>query len=172
MKETIWYAWGASTLGSFLVAISNQGVVALEFGNEDGSLVQDLKNRFPDASLVTDAVVMDAVVGKVVGLIENPASETTLVADLRGSEFERRVWEVLQRIPVGETTTYGDLASELGIPGKAQDVGAACGANTIAVIVPCHRVVKKDGTVSGYRWGVKRKLALLRRENLAHFHLT
>jgi AraC family transcriptional regulator of adaptative response/methylated-DNA-[protein]-cysteine methyltransferase len=172
MKETIRYAWGTSTLGSFLVAVSERGVVALEFGSENGSLVEDLKRRFQDADLVMDAASIAGVVVKVTDLIEDPGSRTALVADMRGSDFELRVWEALQRIPVGETTTYGELASGLGLSRSAQYVGAACGANTIAILVPCHRVVKKDGSVSGYRWGVPRKRALLGREHLANFHLT
>ncbi len=172
MQEIIRCRWGESTLGEFLIAISEQGVVALEFSSEKGSLEQDLRNRFPDAKLVMAAPELDSVVEKAIALIEDPVANTELVADLRGSDFQRQVWEALQRIPAGKTTTYGELASRLGMPGKAQSVGAACGANTIAVLVPCHRVIRKDGTASGYRWGLTRKLALLGREHVANFPLT
>jgi AraC family transcriptional regulator of adaptative response/methylated-DNA-[protein]-cysteine methyltransferase len=166
IKETIRYAWGVSTLGQFLVAASEQGVVALEFGSENGSLVHELESRFPNADVVMDASVLARVVEKTTTLIEQPASVTSLVADLRGSNFERRVWGALQSIPAGESSTYGELASRLGMPGNAQDIAAACDANTIAVIVPCHRVVKNDGTIANYRWGITRKLVLLVRERV------
>lgn len=172
MQEIIRYGWGASTLGEFLIAVSERGVVALEFGSEEGSLVQDLRNRFPDAKVIMAAPELEPVVEKAIELIEDPLTNTELVADLHGSDFQRQVWEALQGIPAGTTTTYGELASRLGMPGKAQSVGAACGANTIAVIVPCHRVIKKDGTATGYRWGLTRKLALLGREHMVNFRLT
>lgn len=164
MKETIRYAWGQSTLGEFIVAVSGRGLVAVEFGDSRARLKQDLLQRFADADVVEDAAALAGIVGKIIARIEQPHSDGELALDLRGSEFELRVWQALRGIPAGETASYGDIAARLGSPGMAREVGQACAANTIAVLVPCHRVVKKDGSLSGYRWGVPRKRALLEQE--------
>ncbi len=164
MKETIRYAWGQSTLGKFIVAQSGRGLVAVEFGDSRTRLMQDLLQRFTDAEVVEDAAALAGIVEKVVARIEQPHSDGELALDLRGSEFELRVWRALRGIPAGQTASYGDIAARLGLPGMAREVGQACAANTIAVLIPCHRVVKKDGSLSGYRWGVPRKRALLEQE--------
>ena len=164
MKETIRYAWGQSTLGEFIVAVSGRGLVAVEFGDSRTRLKQDLLQRFADADAVEEPTALVEVIGKVVARIEQPHSDGELALDLRGSDFELRVWQALRGIPAGETASYGDIAARLGLPGMAREVGQACAANTIAVLVPCHRVVKKDGSLSGYRWGVPRKRALLEQE--------
>lgn len=164
MKEIIRYAWGESTLGEFIVAVSGRGLVAVEFGDSRTRLKQDLLRRLADAEVVEDAAALAGIVEKVVTRIEQPRSDGELALDLRGSDFELRVWQVLRGIPAGETASYGDIAARLGLPGMAREVGQACAANTIAVLVPCHRVVKKDGSLSGYRWGVPRKRALLEQE--------
>jgi AraC family transcriptional regulator, regulatory protein of adaptative response / methylated-DNA-[protein]-cysteine methyltransferase len=171
MKEIIRYAWGSSTLGEFIVANSERGLVALEFGERSGPLLRELQARLADAELIEDPIALQDTVLRAAALIEHPESGSTLAADLRGSDFERRVWQALQDIPAGTTTSYGELAARLGVPGQAQEVGAACAANTLAVLVPCHRVLKKDGGISGYRWGVRRKRALIEREHLAGFRL-
>ena len=171
VKETIRYAFGTGNLGNFLVASSDQGLVAVDFGGKGSSLVEPLaealRKRFPEENVVKDAASMQGIADRVSELIHNPASESPIEVDLRGSEFEISVWKALQKIPMGTMTTYGDLATEIGAPGRAQDVGAACAANTIAVVVPCHRVVRKDGTIAGYRWGIPRKLMLIEREQRA-----
>jgi len=172
MKESVRYAWGTSSLGGFIAATSSCGLVAVEFGQREGSLTQALERRFSKAELVEDATGLKEIVATVAGLIEHPAAATSLPVDLRGSDFERQVWSALQEIPAGRTVSYGELASRFGGPHLAPQVGEACAANTIAVVVPCHRVLKKDGSVSGYRWGTWRKRALLERECRENFNLT
>ena len=164
MKETIRYAWGQSTLGEFIAAVSERGLVAVEFGDDRAQLKLDLLQRFADAEVVEDAAALAGIVEKVIARIEQPRSDGELALDPRGSDFELKVWQALRSIPTGATASYGDIAARLGMPGMAREVGQACAANTIAVLVPCHRVVKKDGSLSGYRWGVPRKRALLEQE--------
>ena len=164
MKETIRYAWGQSTLGEFIAAVSAHGLVAVEFGDDRAQLKLDLLQRFAEADVVEDHASLADVIDKVIARIEQPRLDNELALDLRGSDFELRVWQALRGIPAGATASYGDIAARLGMPGMAREVGQACAANTIAVLVPCHRVVKKDGSLSGYRWGVPRKRALLEQE--------
>ena len=172
MQETIRYAWGASSLGEFLCAASARGLVSLEFGRRESSLASILQRRFPGAALVEDRATLREVVEKAASLIEHPAQDTGMPLDLRGSDFERQVWCALQAIPAGATTSYGELASRLGVPRLAKDVGEACASNSIAVVIPCHRVLRKDGSLSGYRWGTWRKRALLERECRENFTLS
>ena len=172
MKETIRYAWGTSSLGDFIAAASARGVVALEFGKREGSLTSALGSRFPEAELVVDYTALKEIVEKAASLIEHPAAGASLQVDLRGSDFERQVWWALQEIPAGRTINYGELASRVRVPCLAQEVGEACAANTIAIVIPCHRVLKKNGSISGYRWSAWRKRALLEREYLETFTLT
>ncbi len=164
VQQTIRYAWGDSSLGPFIAAASTRGLVTVEFGNLDQFSIQALRQRFPDADLVETSDALAPTVAELVGLIEQRQAVSDLPLDLRGSDFEVRVWQALREIPPGQTTSYGALAARLGAPAMAREVGAACAANTLAVIVPCHRVLKKDGSLSGYRWGVHRKRALLQRE--------
>jgi AraC family transcriptional regulator, regulatory protein of adaptative response / methylated-DNA-[protein]-cysteine methyltransferase len=172
MKETIRYAWGAGSLGEFIAASSDYGLVALEFGVRDGPLTSALRGRFPEADLVEDSTSLKESVEKATSLIEHPHSGANIPLDLRGSDFQRQVWAALQEIPPGRTISYVELACRIGGPLLAQEVGEACAANTIAVLIPCHRVLKKDGGISGYRWGTWRKRVLLEREYLEHFTLT
>jgi AraC family transcriptional regulator of adaptative response/methylated-DNA-[protein]-cysteine methyltransferase len=172
MEETIRYARGTSSLGDFIVAASARGVVALEFTKRESSVTAALETWFRDAALVEDSASMKDIVEKAASLIEHPAAATGLPVDMHGSEFERQVWSALREIPPGRTISYGELASRLGVPGLAHEVGAACAANTIAVVIPCHRVLKKNGGIAGYRWGSWRKRVLLEREYLDHFSLT
>jgi AraC family transcriptional regulator of adaptative response/methylated-DNA-[protein]-cysteine methyltransferase len=172
MTETIRYAWGTSSLGSFWVGTTDRGLVAVEFGTREGSPASALKDRFPAAEIAEDSTGMKELVAKVASLIEHPMATAVAPVDMRGSDFERQVWAALQEIPAGRTTSYGELACRLGGLHLAQEVGEACAANTIAVVIPCHRVLKKDGSVSGYRWGTWRKRALLEREYLENFSLT
>ena len=164
MQQSIRYAWGDSSLGRFIAASSERGLVMVEFADADALPMQALRLRFPDADLVEAPEAMAQTVAELSRLIDHPQLNSTLALDLRGSEFELRVWQALREIPAGQTLSYGTIAARLGAPGMAREVGAACAANTLAVIVPCHRVLKKDGSLSGYRWGVKRKRALLEQE--------
>lgn len=171
MTETIRYAEGDSSLGAFVVAASASGLVALQFGGID-VLLPELERRFPDATLTADATGLAGIVETARDRIEHPGETADLPLDLRGSAFELRVWDALRRIPAGETRHYGAIAASLGTPRLSREVGQACGENPVAVLVPCHRVVKKDGSLSGYRWGQKRKRMLLEREQKAAFQLT
>ena len=164
MQQIIGYCTGRSALGDFIAAASDRGLVAVEFGDSPETLTQALRQRFAGAEVVEDQAGLADAVARVAALIEHPRTQDELALDLRGSEFEVRVWRALRAIPPGETRSYGQIAAQLGAPKMAREVGAACAANTLAVLVPCHRVLKKDGSLSGYRWGVGRKRALLERE--------
>jgi AraC family transcriptional regulator of adaptative response/methylated-DNA-[protein]-cysteine methyltransferase len=172
MKETIRYAWGMSSLGKFIAASSEYGLVALEFARREGSLTSALTSVFPEAELVEDSASLKETVEKATSLIEHPAAGASVPLDMRGSQFEREVWCALQEIPSGRTVSYVELACRLGGPRLAQEVGEACAANRIAVVIPCHRVLRKNGSISGYRWGTWRKRALLEREYLEKFALS
>ena len=161
--NTIRYAFGDSSLGPFVAALSVRGLVVVAF---DAGLAE-LEARFPGAALVEDQAALSETIGKLAVLIDHPENDTALTLDLQGSDFECRVWNALREIPAGTTTTYGEIAARLGVPRQAREVGEACAANRLAVVVPCHRVVKKDGSISGYRWGVRRKRKLLEREHSA-----
>jgi AraC family transcriptional regulator of adaptative response/methylated-DNA-[protein]-cysteine methyltransferase len=157
------YAFGDSSLGPFVAALSGRGLafVAFDAGRAE------LEGRFPADDLVEDQAALAETIGKLAAMIDHPESDAGLTLDLRGSDFECHVWNALREIPAGTTTTYGEIAARLGVPRGARDVGEACAANRLAVVVPCHRVVKKDGSISGYRWGVRRKRKLLEREHSA-----
>jgi AraC family transcriptional regulator of adaptative response/methylated-DNA-[protein]-cysteine methyltransferase len=161
--NTIRYAYGESSLGPFVAALSGRGLALVAFDAGPA----ELKARFPDADLVEDQVALGETIGKLAIMIDHPENDAVLTLDLQGSEFECRVWNALREIPAGTTTTYGEIAARLGVPRQAREVGEACAANKLAVVVPCHRVVKKDGSISGYRWGVRRKRKLLEREHSA-----
>ena len=166
MLETIRYAFGQSSLGDFLVASSEQGLVAFEFTDQGAATLDTLRGRFPAASLEEDNAGLADVAGKLVALVDHPETDPGIVLDLRGSDYEKRVWSLLREIPAGQTTSYGALAARLGTR-DAREVTEAIASNAIAILIPCHRVIKKDGSVSGYRWGTKRKRALLERERQA-----
>jgi AraC family transcriptional regulator of adaptative response/methylated-DNA-[protein]-cysteine methyltransferase len=163
MANTIRYAFGDSSLGPIAVALSERGLVFLAF--DAGAA--ELEARFPEADLVEDTAALQETIGKLIELIEHPEGDTGFTLDLQGSDFESRVWNALREIPAGTTATYGEIATRVGAPRQAREVGEACAANRLAVVVPCHRIVKKDGSISGYRWGVRRKRALLEREHSA-----
>jgi AraC family transcriptional regulator of adaptative response/methylated-DNA-[protein]-cysteine methyltransferase len=158
------FAVGECSLGSILVAATPQGVCAIEFGDDPDALVRTLQDRFANAQLVGADDGFEQLVAKVVGLIETPAQSADLPLDIRGTAFQRRVWGALRKIRAGTTASYAEIARRIGAPKAVRAVAQACAANTIAVAIPCHRVVRQDGAVSGYRWGVARKQALLRRE--------
>ena len=166
MTETIRYAFGHSSLGDFAAAANDRAVVMVEFGDGVESPAA-LGNRFPQAAVVEDHASMAETLRRVAELIEHPEMTIDLPVELRGSDFELRVWNAVREIPAGETLSYGDIAARIGAPKDAREVAQACAANTLAVLVPCHRVVKKDGSISGYRWGFRRKRALIERERNA-----
>ena len=160
------FGCGDTTLGTVLAAESDRGVAAIFLGDDRAKLRRDLAAAFPGAALIDDAGALSETIAKVVTLINAPQLGTTLPLDLRGSALELAVWEALRSIPPGGTRTYGALAKALPMPATAQEVGAACAANRLAVAVPCHRVVKADGSISGYRWGVQRKRRLVNMEGV------
>ncbi len=158
------FAVGQCSLGAILVAASERGVCAILLGDEPDALVRDLQDRFPKADLIGGDANFESLVAQVVGFVEMPKLGLDLPLDLRGTAFQVRVWEALRRIPPGTTASYTEIAKQLGAPRSARAVAQACAANPLAVAIPCHRVVRVDGSLSGYRWGVARKRALLKRE--------
>ena len=166
MSERIRYAWGISALGDFIAAVSDQGLVAFEFGEPGATMLEALQARFSDAVIEDDRSGLSETVGKLEHLVDCPDKDLGIALDMRGSDYQKTVWTLLREIPAGETTSYGALAAKLGTR-DARDVTEAIGANAIAILIPCHRVVKKDGSISGYRWGVRRKRSLLERERQA-----
>jgi AraC family transcriptional regulator of adaptative response/methylated-DNA-[protein]-cysteine methyltransferase len=158
------FAIAQCALGALLVAASTQGVCAIALGDDADALARDLQDRFPQARLSGDDADFARVVAQVVGFVEAPRIGLALPLDLRGTAFQQRVWAALRAIPPGQTLSYTELAQRIGAPAAVRAVASACAANTLAVAVPCHRVVRTDGSLSGYRWGVARKRALLDRE--------
>ncbi|WP_457104232.1 bifunctional DNA-binding transcriptional regulator/O6-methylguanine-DNA methyltransferase Ada [Methylobacterium sp. P5_C11] len=155
---------GACTLGAILVAATEAGVCAILLGDAPEPLLQDLQDRFPGAEIEGGDPVFERWMAQVIGLVEAPGSGLDLPLDIRGTAFQQQVWEALRKIPVGSTATYAEIARAIGLPTAMRAVARACGANPVAVAIPCHRVVRSDGALSGYRWGVARKRALLDRE--------
>ncbi|SDK99888.1 AraC family transcriptional regulator, regulatory protein of adaptative response / methylated-DNA-[protein]-cysteine methyltransferase [Modicisalibacter muralis] len=161
------FAVGECALGSILVAQSERGVCAILMGDEPDELTHDLQDRFPRAELIGGDAEFERLVARVVGFVEAPGIGLDLPLDVRGTAFQQRVWQALREIPVGETASYAAIAERIGSPRAVRAVAQACAANALAVAIPCHRVVRSDGGVSGYRWGVERKHALLTRERHA-----
>jgi len=164
--NTIRFAIGECALGSILVASSEKGVCAILMGDDPEALARDLQDQFPKANLIGGDDRYEKLVAKVVGFIEAPGIGLDLPLDIRGTAFQQRVWKELQRIPAGKTVCYSEVANRIGFPNSARAVAQACGANALAVAIPCHRVVRNNGDISGYRWGVDRKRALLARERV------
>lgn len=158
------FAVGACSLGAILVASSERGVCAILLGDDPDLLVRDLQDRFPRSSLIGGDHEFEQLVARVVGFVEMPAIGLDLPLDVRGTAFQQRVWQALCKIPAGTTVSYSELACRLGLPQAVRAVAQACGANALAVAIPCHRVVRNDGALAGYRWGVARKRALLEKE--------
>lgn len=161
------FAVGECALGSILVAQSERGVCAILMGDDPEALARDLQDRFPRAELMGGDAEFEQLIATVVGFVEAPGIGLDLPLDVRGTAFQQRVWQALREIPVGETASYGAIAERIGSPRAVRAVAQACAANALAVAIPCHRVVRSDGGVSGYRWGVERKAALLIRERQA-----
>jgi AraC family transcriptional regulator of adaptative response/methylated-DNA-[protein]-cysteine methyltransferase len=162
MNEPILFSTGRCALGIALVAKSERGLCALLLGDDSAALAVDLRQRFPQAE-VREAP-LEPLLSQVATFLDAPAAGLDVALDLHGSEFQKKVWTALQEIPAGSTETYGGIAQRIGAPQSAKEVGEACAANPIAVAIPCHRVVRKDGGLAGYRWGVRRKRALLELE--------
>lgn len=163
-KADIRFAVGECSLGSILVARSEIGVCAILLGDDPDALARDLQDRFPRATLIGGDAEFEELVARVVGLVEAPGLGIDLPLDVRGTAFQRRVWQALQDIPAGSTASYTEIANRIGSPKSVRAVAQACAANALAVAIPCHRVVRNDGSLSGYRWGVERKRTLLQRE--------
>ncbi len=162
--EEIRFAVGQASLGAILVASSKKGVAAILLGDDPDELVRDLQDRFPKACLIGADHDYEAVVAQVVGFVEAPEIGLNLPLDVRGTVFQERVWQALREIPVGKTASYTEVARRIGLPKAVRAVAGACAANHLAVAIPCHRVVRNDGSLSGYAWGIERKRELVRRE--------
>lgn len=158
------FAVAQCSLGAILVAQSRVGVCAISFGDDPDALVRDLQDKFPRANLIGADREFERTIARVIGFVETPALGLDLPLDVRGTAFQRRVWEALREIPAGSRVTYSQIAARIGAPRAVRAVAGACAANVLAVAIPCHRVVRTDGSLSGYRWGVPRKRALLERE--------
>jgi AraC family transcriptional regulator, regulatory protein of adaptative response / methylated-DNA-[protein]-cysteine methyltransferase len=158
------FAIGQSSLGAILVARSPAGVCAILLGDDPATLVRDLRDRFPAAEPDADDPRLQRLVVRAAELMAVPGQDWELPLDMHGTPFQRRVWRALREIPAGQTVSYTDVARRIGAPRSVRAVAQACGANTLAVAVPCHRVVRRDGSLAGYRWGADRKRALLARE--------
>jgi AraC family transcriptional regulator, regulatory protein of adaptative response / methylated-DNA-[protein]-cysteine methyltransferase len=158
------FAIGECSLGSILVAASERGVCAILLGDDPATLLRELQERLPRANLIGADEKFERIVAQVVGLIEAPRIGFALPLDIRGTAFQQRVWRALKKIPPGSTLSYAQLAKRVGAPNSVRAVAQACAANPLAVAIPCHRVVRTDGQLAGYHWGVERKRALLERE--------
>ena len=161
---SIRFAIGQASLGAVLVAATDKGVCAITLGDHPDVLARELQDRFPRAELVGGDAAFERMVAMVVGLVEAPGQRLDLPLDIRGTAFQERVWQALRAIPPGRTATYAEIARAVGQPKAVRAVAQACAANPLAVAIPCHRVVRTDGDLSGYRWGVERKRELLARE--------
>ncbi|MEO8670783.1 MAG: bifunctional DNA-binding transcriptional regulator/O6-methylguanine-DNA methyltransferase Ada [Tahibacter sp.] len=166
-QQDIRFAIGQSSLGAILVARSALGVCAILLGNDPDALARELQDRFANANLIGADREFEQLVARVVGFVESPSVGLDLPLDVRGTAFQQRVWQALRTIPSGSTASYAEIARRIGAPSSVRAVAQACAANTLAVAIPCHRVVRSDGALSGYRWGVERKRALLAREQQA-----
>ncbi len=160
----IHFAIGQCSLGAILVALSPRGVCAILIDDDPEQLVRNLQDLFPKANLIGADPDFEDVIANVVGLVEAPALGLNLPLDVQGTAFQERVWQALRDIPAGTTVSYTEIAQRIGMPKAVRAVATACGANRLAVAIPCHRVVRSDGNLAGYRWGIERKQALLERE--------
>lgn len=165
-EDEIRFVIGESTLGLVMVATSARGVCSVMLGDERDPLHRELVIQFPDAALIQGGPEAEAVSKDIIAYLESPTKHLNMSLDLRGTDFQRRVWKALREIPVGETVSYTELADRVGRPRAVRAVARACAANSLAVVIPCHRVVRRDGSLSGYRWGTERKRALLVREGM------
>lgn len=165
---TIRFGIGQSSLGSILVAMTDKGICSILLGNDPDLLIEDLQDRFPKADLIGGDAEFEQYLATVVAFVEDPYLGLDLPLDIRGTAFQQRVWQTLRKVPPGKRVTYTELARRISAPQSVRAVASACAANPIAVAIPCHRVVRLDGSLSGYRWGIERKEELLRRELPSH----
>ena len=163
-EAQIRYAIGRTRLGQLLIAANGRGVCAVAIGNSTTEMRAALKTRFPHTHLLEDARSLKLRLRRLSGYLENPTEGLTLPLDIAGTAFQRKVWSALRRIPVGETATYQEIARRIRAPKAARAVANACAANRLALVIPCHRVVRADGSLGGYRWGQDRKRALIEAE--------
>jgi AraC family transcriptional regulator, regulatory protein of adaptative response / methylated-DNA-[protein]-cysteine methyltransferase len=162
--EAIRYSIAPCSLGLLLVAATDKGLCSIRFGDSEAALLDELNTRFPHAQIGTSDAAFQATLAATVAYVEQPKDRFNLPLDIQGTAFQQRVWQALQDIPLGKTASYQDVATAIGSPAAVRAVAGACAANPVAVAIPCHRVVKADGALSGYRWGVERKEKLLQRE--------
>lgn len=165
--DAVAFAFGRRTLGELLVARSAAGACAVALGEEEDALEADLAARFPNVRRVRNERLVADDLAALIRFVDHPERSPDLPLDLLGTPFQRRVWEALRAIPAGRVLTYAELAGRIGEPKAARAVAGACAANPVALASPCHRVVRGDGSLAGYRWGVERKRALLRKEGRA-----
>lgn len=158
------FAIGECSLGSILVASTEKGVCAILLGDEPEQLIRELEKQYPQAELIGGDAAFEALVGQAIALVEQPRQSADLPLDIQGTAFQQRVWQALRQIPAGTTLTYAQVAERIGSPGAVRAVAHACATNSIAVAIPCHRVVRSNGSLAGYRWGIDRKQSLLTRE--------
>jgi AraC family transcriptional regulator, regulatory protein of adaptative response / methylated-DNA-[protein]-cysteine methyltransferase len=166
-RTSVTYVVGSCSLGAILVAATATGIAAVLLGDDPEALLRDLQDRFPRANLIGGNRRFDKRAAQVIALVERPKQNHDLPLDIRGTVLQRKVWAALQNIPVGSTASYAEIARRIGAPKAVRAVAGACAANPVAVIIPCHRVVRSDGQLSGYRWGLERKRTLLDREAIA-----
>jgi len=164
--QTLHYAITPSSLTYTLYARSKKGLCAIFLGDSSVAMKRELRKRFPGSTLIEDRAALKSIETQIVGLMNAPEKGLDLTLDLQGTSFQQRVWKALQTIPAGSTASYADIARRIGSPRSVRAVAGACAANRLAVVIPCHRVVRKDGDLSGYRWGVELKRTLLKREAL------
>ena len=165
--EALSFATDETTVGAIVIAATRKGLCAVLLGDDSTRLVRDLQERFPEAELTRGDADFERLVAQVIDLIETPGGADDLPLDIRGSVFQQQVWVALRAIPSGSTLSYAEVARSIGRPTSARAVAQACASNALAVAIPCHRVVRTDGGLSGYRWGVERKRELLARERAA-----
>ena len=165
--EVIRFAVGQTSLGAVLVGATGRGICTIQLGDDPDALVRRFQDRFSKATLIGADEAFERTVAHVIGLIEQPGLSHELPLDIRGTAFQRRVWDALRAIPPGHTASYNEVAARIGYPNAARAVAQACASNPVCVAIPCHRVVRADGALSGYRWGVERKRALLESESSA-----